>query len=229
MGRLLNVALRWNDDQPRPSRLQRPFLRSAGESCRADALMADIRDKREWMLGLEWVARTREQTYGSWQVMEGEILNLTAVGFVDVVPKADLATAHSERDEAIRERDEALRDFNDASRREREWEAEYDQRTADIRREVGRADQAEAALAASDKEREALTALLEDRERALHAEPTPEVAEALSDLLEVIEGEKVHGTCFKDACHWPAVQRQAQLAADDLAAARQVQPEGDET
>ena len=43
-----------------------------------------------------------------------------------------------------------------------------------------------------------------------------ELREALSDLLEVIEEEHVVGTCAHNACHWPAVKRQAQLAADAL-------------
>ena len=37
-----------------------------------------------------------------------------------------------------------------------------------------------------------------------------------SDALEVIEEEHVVGTCAHNACHWPAVKRQAQLAADAL-------------
>jgi hypothetical protein len=40
--------------------------------------------------------------------------------------------------------------------------------------------------------------------------------EALRDLLEAIREEKVDGTCPSNACHWPAVQRQAMLAEEDL-------------
>lgn len=57
----------------------------------------DIRLKRQWMLAI---------TQGRWQVMEGETLNLTGVGFVDVVPKAELNQLRASRDElagALRE------------------------------------------------------------------------------------------------------------------------------
>lgn len=44
--------------------------------------------------------------------------------------------------------------------------------------------------------------------------------ETLGDLLEVIRNERVGGrvggTCPADACHWPAVQRQALLAEEDF-------------
>lgn len=71
-----------------------------------------------------------------------------------------------------------------------------------------------------DTQRERVT--LQQHARVIEAMADEEhrrkaLAEALSDLLDVIDGEKVEGTCTTGTCHWPAVSRQAFLAREAMA------------
>lgn len=43
-----------------------------------------------------------------------------------------------------------------------------------------------------------------------------EAREALTDLLDVIDEQKIEGTCVTGTCHWPAVTREAWLGREAL-------------